>query len=777
MERAVSSATLWARRGTAVAGAPAVAVAGTALATGPGLPGDPGEARFLEVISLRAEEPKETFLQGREMCSSWFKPSSHERATLKALSDEAFKKEDAGLLYSSADKCFMVTKTIAQQKSVAAGTISCRRLSDDDKKLFDSSREKESSGLIAAGAQRVMTLEESRAIAKDHPEHIIDSLWVERWKPVDDGPDIPKSRWCAVGWQDPDIHEMERAAPTPTDLAAHTMMQAAASRRWSVRFPDVSQAFSQSDRSNRAQPLPCRQPRDGGFPGCQPGQLILLRTEVYGLVSGASWWRTTFVNHLVQNLGYVVNRYDRCVLTLPGEEEAGSVDGGRAMRGIILVEMGDIIDVGGEAHRQKMAQLAKKFKFGKDNILQQEPAAASFAGKKWRQLPDYSLTHCIDKYVQQRVRPVELEGSRRKPGPWRPDDQNLDSSTIQCRNALALPTELPPGVKWHQVRRLAVRQDLFGQNGPILAQFEDPQNMPLDKLRAPLSQPSDITLLYVVEKFEATGLERRLSEVETRKMRRATVAVAWAARQGYPLASALASMTQGRFPDPTVKDAQRLNKAIGRTKTIPLELKIWSIPEERLRGPALSDSSLDTSGRDRSQHGWLVGLTDATPAAGEEAPVSVLGWKSRNHRRRRGSSLLVEAVALTAAAGELERMRAFMHSVLTDAPRPRGALNPFSDSVLSLQDPRHFDPDNIAAVDAKSLYGTVCSEQTLQEDRRAALEIADFRGTAAKLRLRLRWVLHDRNPADCLTKMDGAHEPPAMQLLTSGRFSVVDEQP
>lgn len=178
-----------------------------------------------------------------------------------------------------------------------------------------------------------------------NPNHVIDSLWVERWKPTDEGTDIAKSRWCAAGSQDPDIHEIERAAPTPSDLVVHGVMQAAASRRWSVRFRDVSQAFSQSKKSNRRQPLACRQPHDGGCPGGRPGHLLLLQTEVCGLVSALAWWRTTFVDYLVKEMGYVINRHDRCALTLPprpGEKES---------RSIVLIEMDDSIDAGEAEHQ------------------------------------------------------------------------------------------------------------------------------------------------------------------------------------------------------------------------------------------------------------------------------------------------------------------------------------------------------------------------------------------------------------------------------------------
>ena len=40
----------------------------------------------------------------------------------------------------------------------------------------------------------------------------------------------------------------------------------------------------------------------------------------------------------------------------------------------------------------------------------------------------------------------------------------------------------------------------------------------------------------------------------------------------------------------------------------------------------------------------------------------------------------------------------------------------------------------------------------------------------------MRWVPHDRNPADALTKHEGAHVVPLMQLLRTGHYKIREEQ-
>ena len=111
------------------------------------------------------------------------------------------------------------------------------------------------------------------------------SRFVVRWKPVANAADIAKSRWTVLGFEDPDIHEISRSSPTPTTRAVYGALQVAAGRKQKVRISDVKVAFTQSRRSDRPVPLCAEQP-EGGWPGLHPEQLLVLETEVYGLISG-----------------------------------------------------------------------------------------------------------------------------------------------------------------------------------------------------------------------------------------------------------------------------------------------------------------------------------------------------------------------------------------------------------------------------------------------------------------------------------------------------------
>ena len=76
---------------------------------------------------------------------------------------------------------------------------------------------------------------------------------------------------------------------------------------------------------------------------------------------------------------------------------------------------------------------------------------------------------------------------------------------------------------------------------------------------------------------------------------------------------------------------------------------------------------------------------------------------------------------------------------------------------------------------AKALYDALLSEQQNQDDERAALECTLIREDMEVLGCRPRWVPHDKNPSDALTKCDGAHFDPMARLLRTSTFCIREE--
>jgi hypothetical protein len=97
-------------------------------------------------------------------------------------------------------------------------------------------------------------------------------------------------------------------------------------------------------------------------------------------------------------------------------------------------------------------------------------------------------------------------------------------------------------------------------------------------------------------------------------------------------------------------------------------------------------------------------------------------------------------------------------------------------TVIRSENAQLNNPEAVVIIDAKALYDTLLSEQTLTEDRRASLETASIRESLREMAAICRWVPHSVNPADALTKHRGAHMEPLMRLLKRGSLRIAPEQ-
>ena len=230
-------------------------------------------------------------------------------------------------------------------------------------------------------------------------------------------------------------------------------------------------------------------------------------------------------------------------------------------------------------------------------------------------------------------------------------------------------------------------------------------------------------------------------------------------------------------------DALETNKVVQRIKSHSIKLKIHSIPESEIRHFIISDAAFDPSGRTKPQHGWIQGMTNKDMSRGLDAPISLISWKSRRLRRKAGSTMLCESISLSTALGALEKQISFWDSIRLSRYDVRKQHEDKDDkgmrgepTVVATDDIHFNDPLSLAIVDAKSVFDASATEQATGEDDRSALEIAIIQDSLNRCSGRVRWVPHNRNPADMLTKLSGAHEVPMMQLLRTSTFRIQDEE-
>ena len=125
-----------------------------------------------------------------------------------------------------------------------ASSVDFKKLTGRDRKLFNESRYTEINNLLKLGAYRILSIEESIKFRQEHPEYVLPSRWVDRWKATDEGGAKAKSRIVILGFKDPQDLQLERSAPTPTHEAFTTALQVCATRKFEAWSSDIKNAFN-----------------------------------------------------------------------------------------------------------------------------------------------------------------------------------------------------------------------------------------------------------------------------------------------------------------------------------------------------------------------------------------------------------------------------------------------------------------------------------------------------------------------------------------------------
>ena len=265
--------------------------------------------------------------------------------------------------------------------------------------------------IVASGAVKVLSLEESRRVKKELEQeqkldHILPTKIARRYKPGEQPGDPPtkKSRLCIRGDLDPDILQLERFSPTITTANFNVMLQLAANKGMWATVGDLKNAFCQSRPLVRAGGKLYFQQPAGGISGMHPEQIVLIIAGCYGLVDAPLHWRKSLTEDL-KALNYEPSKLDPCLWKIY-HPETGELEG------IIAIEVDDLFTVGHRFHYEQMKQLQQKYTFGKYAWLQSETHGASFNGRRIQQKPDGSFRIDMQKFIEERLHPVELQKGR-----------------------------------------------------------------------------------------------------------------------------------------------------------------------------------------------------------------------------------------------------------------------------------------------------------------------------------------------------------------------------
>ena len=266
-------------------------------------------------------------------------------------------------------------------------------------KKIDASRFKEIDNLLKLNALSGMSPEESDHFAKTTPENIIPTNMMDKCKLQDDGTVAAKSRSVLVGWKDPMIYQLERAAPTPTQEGIMVTLQWLASATVTGRIADLTNAFRQARKTSRKNKLATKTAT-----GCDSSRGGTTTVVACGNRDLWTCVRTKLVESKLDR-GIVGCRLCQKSVRQMLVHILFSSD--ETSEGQMSLDVDDFIEGGKETHRKTMEGFYDKYRCGKAVDLM----SAGKEGTQSRARPRFSH-HCVDGRICQVQAPSHWSSKR-----------------------------------------------------------------------------------------------------------------------------------------------------------------------------------------------------------------------------------------------------------------------------------------------------------------------------------------------------------------------------
>ncbi|CAE7224945.1 RE2 [Symbiodinium sp. CCMP2592] len=326
---------------------------------------------------------------------------------LKELGNARAKQKAKDLNYHCSGVFYAIER---EGEGQAPCLVACRsdefnmkRATPEEAAGFKESDLTEWNNVVGMNAVKIWRGTEARELRRQYAGRILRSRMVRRKKPM---PGVGcfkyKSRWCVLGFDDPDGPDLRTFSPTPQAEVINVFFQAALNLGLQVVFGDVTSAFCQGKKLERAAGRLFAEPCPGI--DAEPGDLVELLVAVYGLEDAPVCWSETVQEHLCTNLGFRKTHLDPCLyvrqnMSKPVEER---------VEAMILVEVDDFnVAVRPEHEEELLTSLRGKFKFGK--WLRNE---ADFNGRHVK-ITDNDVYMHQEKYVLEKLQALELSKGRR----------------------------------------------------------------------------------------------------------------------------------------------------------------------------------------------------------------------------------------------------------------------------------------------------------------------------------------------------------------------------
>ena len=623
-------------------------------------------------------------------------------------------------------------------KAKKSDEISSAEITEEEWPEFRKALEKEANSMIQKNkAMTPLTMEESTAIWQEKSDRIVRSRCHLRRKPVDTATGmafVPKARWIVLGFEDPDVFQLETTSPTPQLQSINIFLSVSAGLGQEVWQGDLEEAFLQGKRTNRElYIIPPQELLD--ILGLEDGQLLRMEKEVYGTVRGTASWRETIGTEL-QGLGYAQSLLDPCVYILVANEESEDPFGHLAKKvrdpfldsewltppveydkeesrqlnkfletaGRMILLVDDVLESGNEKHREKVAALKQRFRFGKYKKLTDE-GGGIFNGRRIRQGKLGGIKADMADYIHHKLKVIPLTAQRKK----------------ELRSAA--------------------------------------------------------------------------NEKEKSELRASLMTMMWIAREGRFDGLGAVSVLARRTKEPTVSDLIECNQVSDHFRaTKDLGLMYYPVHPANACLVIFVDAALPEEGETHPQGGFIIGIAGPAMSEGQEAPINLVAARSGKIDRVCSSSLASESYAMIGGVSAGEWVQ-FCYMEMSNSRFTRDVLKQRLRSwdMSCPERPAELGPGILAAkassdpllmktlgiTDAKSLFDALQREARSREPR-VSLAVSEIKQSMAIVAAQPRWIPHNVMLADSMTKgMPKANLTPLMQAMASGCYcmkSEVDEQ-
>lgn len=246
---------------------------------------------------------------------------------------------------------------VASASKRARAEVHVKDLTSQEKALFDIAKDAELTCWIQTSALQ--------PVLRRHlnPNQILKSRWVLTWKPVEDDQGNldgrkAKARLVVLGFQDPNLTEVARDAPTLTKEGRHTILQMISSFQWELSSFDIKTAFlrGKADENNplaMEPPVELRKKLQLG-----DDQVCKLVGNAYGRVDAPLLFFKELGKQL-KELHFKVHPLEPCIHYLESIQ-----DGRRTLHGVLGTHVDDGLCGGDDWFHEQLNKLRQKLPFG-----------------------------------------------------------------------------------------------------------------------------------------------------------------------------------------------------------------------------------------------------------------------------------------------------------------------------------------------------------------------------------------------------------------------------